>query len=47
MQPILEQILEAYPNEVRLVIINGRILEGAQPFATFKKMIDQELALRG
>ncbi len=27
--------------------INGRILEGAQPFATFKRMIDQELAVRG
>jgi protein-disulfide isomerase len=27
--------------------VNGRLLEGAQPFAAFKRMIDQELALRG
>ncbi|MBI4611637.1 MAG: thioredoxin domain-containing protein [Candidatus Rokubacteria bacterium] len=26
--------------------INGRLLEGAQPFASFKRVIDQELALR-
>lgn len=27
--------------------INRRMVEGAQPFATFKRMIDRELALRG
>lgn len=27
--------------------INGRLVEGAQPFGTFKRIIDQELALRG
>jgi len=27
--------------------INGRMLDGAQPFATFKKIIDEELAWKG
>jgi len=27
--------------------INGRIVEGAQPFATFERLIDRELVLRG
>jgi protein-disulfide isomerase len=37
---------EAGVNGTPAFFINGRMLSGAQPFDAFKKIIDEELALK-
>ena len=40
----LEDAEAAGVNSVPMVFINGRVVEGAQPFATYQKIIEEELA---